>query len=73
MILAVIVAAVLSLCCCLPGILNIVSPGVYDTTGLLGERTTGTISPLFGVACIGAAIIPWIIPLVVIIVRRNKK
>ena len=73
MIIAIIVAAILSLCCCLPGILNIVSPGIYTTTGLMGERSTGTISPLFGVVCIGAAIIPWIIPLVVIIVRRNKK
>lgn len=73
MIIAIVVAAILSLCCCIPGILNIVSPGIYTTTGLTGNNTTGTISPLFGVVCIGAAIIPWIIPLVVIIVRRNKK
>jgi hypothetical protein len=73
MIIAIIIAAVLSLCCCIPGILNIVSPGIYTTTGLMGERSTGTISPLFGVLCIGAAVIPWIIPLVVIVVRRNKK
>jgi hypothetical protein len=73
MIIAIIVAAILSLCCCIPGILNIVSPGVYNTTGLMGDRSTGTISPLFGLICIGAAIIPWIIPLVVIILRRNKK
>jgi hypothetical protein len=73
MIIAIIVAAILSLCCCIPGILNIVSPGVYNTTGLMGQRTTGTISPIFGVICIGLAVIPWIIPLVVIIVRRNKK
>jgi hypothetical protein len=73
MILAIIAAAVLSLCCCIPGILNIVSPGVYETTGILGENTTGTISPLWGLLCIGAAVIPWIIPLVVIVVRRTKK
>jgi hypothetical protein len=72
-IIAIIVAAILSLCCCIPGIINIVSPGIYNTTGLMGQRSTGTISPLFGVVCIGAAIIPWIIPLVVIIARRNKK
>jgi hypothetical protein len=73
MIIAIIIAAILSLCCCIPGILNIVSPGVYETTGILGERSTGTISPLYGLLCIGAAIIPWIIPLAVIVVRRNKK
>jgi hypothetical protein len=73
MIIAIIIAAILSLCCCIPGILNIVSPGIYNTTGLMGERTTGTISPLFGVICIGLAVIPWIIPLVVIVVRRQKK
>jgi hypothetical protein len=73
MILAIIVAAILSLCCCIPGILNIVSPGVYNTTGLMGQRSTGTISPIFGVICIGLAVIPWVIPLVVIIARRNKK
>lgn len=73
MIIAIFVAAILSLCCCIPGILNIVSPGVYNTTGLMGQRSTGTISPIFGVICIGLAVIPWIIPLVVIIVRRNKK
>ncbi|MGB7537076.1 MAG: hypothetical protein WBM17_00930 [Anaerolineales bacterium] len=73
MILAIIIAAILSLCCCIPGILNIVSPGVYETTGILGENTTGTISPLWGVLCIGAAVVPWLIPLVVIVVRRTKK
>jgi hypothetical protein len=73
MILAIVIAAILSLCCCLPGIFNIISPGVYHTTGILGENTTGTISPLYGLICIGAAIVPWIIPVVVIVVRRNKK
>jgi hypothetical protein len=73
MILAIVVAAILSLCCCLPGIFNIVSPGVYETTGILGENTTGTISPLYGLVCIAAAVVPWIIPVVVIVVRRNKK
>ncbi len=73
MILAIVIAAILSLCCCLPGVFNIVSPGVYNTTGLLGDRSTGTIPPLYGLLCIGAAVIPWIIPLVVIVVRRNKK
>jgi len=73
MIIAIIVAAILSLCCCIPGILNIVSPGVYTTTGLTGNNTTGTISPMFGVVCIGLAIVPWVIPLIVIVVRRNKK
>ena len=73
MILAIVAAAILSLCCCIPGILNIVSPGVYNTTGIMGENTTGTISPLWGLVCIGAAVIPWAIPLVVIVVRRTKK
>jgi hypothetical protein len=72
MIIAIIIAAILSLCCCLPGIAVLLGFGTYSTTGVIGENG-GSIPTMYGLICIGAAIIPWIIPLVVIVVRRQKK
>jgi hypothetical protein len=76
MIIAIIGVAILSLCCCLPGIINIVSPLPYTTTtsGLFGESTdTGTLPGWYGVFCICAAVIPWLVLGIVALVRRSKK
>jgi hypothetical protein len=76
MIIAIIVVAILSLCCCLPGIINLVSPLPYTTTtsGIIGESTgTGTIPATYGLICVCAAIIPWIVLGIVVLIRRPKK
>jgi hypothetical protein len=76
MIIAVVVAAVLSLCCCLPGIINLISPlPVTSTTEFFGESTTstGTLPAWSGVFCLCAALIPWLAVLIVALVRRPKK
>jgi hypothetical protein len=75
-IIAVIIAAILSLCCCLPAIINIVSPIPYSTatSGVFGQSSgTGTLPATFGVVCVCAALIPWIVVLIIVLVRRPKK
>jgi hypothetical protein len=76
MILGVIAAAVLSLCCCLPGVWNILSPIPYtsETSGLIGESSSaGTLPAYVSVLCLCAALIPWLVVLIVFLVRRSKK
>jgi hypothetical protein len=43
--------------------------GTYDVIG--GQ--SGNIPPIYGVVCIVAAIVPWLIPLIVILILRNRK
>ncbi len=76
MIIAAVAAAILSLCCCLPGIINIISPLPYtSSTDFFGETTSsaGTLPGWYGVFCICAALIPWLAVLIVFLVRRSKK
>ncbi|MGD0173107.1 MAG: hypothetical protein ABSC61_01540 [Anaerolineales bacterium] len=76
MIIAIIVVAILSLCCCIPGIINIVSPLPYttSTSGIIGQSSgTGTIPATYGLICICAAIIPWLVLGIVALLRRPKK
>jgi hypothetical protein len=71
-IIAVIAAVILSLCCCCPGILTLTGNSTFSTSGLLGDNS-GTTEPLLGLICIGAAIIPLFIPVIVFLVQRSKK
>jgi hypothetical protein len=76
MIIAIIAAAILSLCCCLPGVYNILFPMPFDTStsGIIGESSSsGTLPGWYGVFCICAAVIPWLVVLIVFLVRRPKK
>jgi hypothetical protein len=76
MIIAVIAAAILSLCCCLPGVINVISPLPYtsETTGLFGESaSSGTLPAYAGILCLCAAVIPWLAVLIVFLVRQSKK
>jgi len=72
MIIAIIAAAILSLCCCLIGVLDLVSPSIAQSSGMMSGSTSG-LSTVYGLVCIGVAIAWWIIPLIVIVVQRNKK
>jgi hypothetical protein len=71
-IISIIVAAILSLCCCSLGILTLLGGSTLQTSGFTGSGT-GTIPPLYGVVCIVAALVPWLIPLIVILILRNRK
>jgi len=71
LIIALIVAAVLSLCCCAPSIPVFLGAGTWETSGIIGNDT-GKLPQAYGLICIGAGIIPWAIPLVVAILRRRK-
>jgi hypothetical protein len=71
LIIALIAAALLSLCCCAPGILVLLGFGTWETSGIIGNQA-GSIPPLYGLVCIGAAIIPWFIPIIVALIRRTK-
>ncbi len=76
MIIAVIAAAILSLCCCLPGVINLISPIPFtsETSGLFGESSSsGTLPAYAGVLCLCAALIPWLVVLIVFLVQRSKK
>ncbi len=76
MIIAIIAAAILSLCCCLPGIYNLISPIPVETTtsGLFGESSgTGTIPVYYALCCFCGAVIPWAAVLIFALVRRSKK
>jgi hypothetical protein len=76
MIVVVIVAAVLSLCCCSPGIYNLLFPIPYtSTTNIFGTVTeeSGTMPSWYGVFCFCAALLPWIVVVIVALVRRPKK
>jgi hypothetical protein len=76
MIIAIIAAAILSLCCCLPGVINLISPIPYttSTSGIIGESSTaGTFPAYAGLVCLCAAVIPWLVVLIVFLVRRSKK
>jgi hypothetical protein len=76
MIIAVIAAAILSLCCCLPGVINVIAPIPFtsETTGLFGESSSsGTLPAYAGILCLCAAVIPWLAVLIVFLVRRSKK
>ncbi len=72
MIIAIIVVAILSLCCCLPEIFNLLSPAAVQSSGLMGNNSV-TVSPLYGLICVCAAIIPWIVLGIVVLIRRPKK
>jgi len=71
-IIAIIVVAILSLCCCIPGILNIMLPSIYQTIGLTNANS-GPFPIIFGSVCIGAAVVLWIILFIVLWIRRPKK
>ena len=75
MIIAIIAAAILSLCCCLPGMYNFVSPIPYTiTTGISRESSsTGTL-PVYWIVLLCAAIIPWAASSIFFLSggRRNK-
>jgi hypothetical protein len=76
MIIAIIAVAILSLCCCIPGIYNFINPIPVTTTtsGIFGESaSTGTVPVYYGLCCVCAAIIPWIILGIVALIRRPKK
>jgi hypothetical protein len=75
-ILAVVAAAILSLCCCLPGIINLIYPIPYTSTMTIFEQTTtsgGTLPSWAGIFCLCAALIPWVVILIVALARRPKK
>lgn len=72
MMLAVIAAAILSLSCC--GLSIPVFLGFFNFGGnLSGAEFSGNVPPMYGFFCIGAGIIPWVIPVIVAIARRQKK
>jgi hypothetical protein len=71
MIISIVAAALLSLCCCCPGLMLFARLGKWETSGIIGEKS-GNIPPLYGWICIGAAIIPWFIPLIIALARRSK-
>ncbi len=76
MIIGIVAAAVLSICCCLPGVINIISPIPYtsETSGIFGESSSsGTIPAYAGIVCVCAAIIPWLVVGIVALVQRSKK
>jgi hypothetical protein len=75
-IIAIIAAAILSLCCCLPGIYNILFPLPFETStsGIIGESSSsGTLPGWYGVFCICAAFIPWVVVGIIALLRRSKK
>ena len=77
MIIAVVVAAVLSLCCCFPGAYNLISPmpftsTVTDFTGV-STTETGTMPAYAGLLCVCFALIPWAGVLIFALIRRPKK
>jgi hypothetical protein len=72
MIIAVIAAALLSLCCCASSLPIFLGTGTYEVSGITGGDTGG-IPPLYGLVCVGAAVIPWFIPLFVFLLRRSRK
>jgi hypothetical protein len=49
-----------------------VGGSTWQTSGFTGGGN-GTIPPLYGLVCIVAALVPWIIPLIVILILRNRK
>ncbi len=69
MIIAVIAAVILSLCCCCSG--GTILSGSLGA--ILGEDAGGALDPMFGLVCIGAAIIPLFIPVIVFLVRKSRK
>jgi hypothetical protein len=71
-IIAVIAAALLSLCCCGTSLPVFMGAGTYDVTGITGTESGG-IPPLYGLVCVGAGIIPWFIPLIVFLMQKSKK
>jgi hypothetical protein len=76
MIIGIIAAAVLSLCCCLPGVINVISPFPYtsETSGIFGGSTSsGTLPAYAGIVCLCAALVPWLVVGIVALVQRSKK
>ena len=71
-IIALIAAGILSLCCCGSSLPIFLGTGTYDVTGIAGTKSGG-IPPLYGLVCVGAGIIPWFIPLIVFLVQKSKK
>jgi hypothetical protein len=72
-VIAALVAAIPSFCCCLIGVIALI-PGAqrtFRTYGPLGENV-GTFPAWYGYICVGAALIPWLLPLIVVIARRRK-
>ncbi len=72
MIITVVIAALLSLCCCAFSIPIFMGAGNYS--GYIGDNTTsGTLPPYVGLVCVCAGIIPWLVVLIVFLVQRSKK
>lgn len=72
MIIAIIVAAILSLCCCGSGLPVFLGLGKYNLD-VFGAQANGVLPTTYGWICVGAGIIPWVIPLIVAIAKRVKK
>ncbi|MBN1438471.1 MAG: hypothetical protein JW929_03600 [Anaerolineales bacterium] len=72
LIISIIAAVILSMCCCCPGVSLLTGQGTWETYGMMGDQS-GTIEPMYGLICIGAAIIPLFIPVIVFLVQRSKK
>jgi len=72
MIIALIAAAILSLCCCGSSIPIFMGTGTYDVSGFTGTES-GSLPPLYGLVCVCAGIIPWFIPLIVFLIGKSKK
>jgi hypothetical protein len=72
MIVSIIVAAILSLCCCSSSLPIFTGMGTYSA--YLGDNTAGGAIPgYYGLICVCAGIIPWLVVLVIYLVRRPKK
>jgi hypothetical protein len=72
MIIGVIVAAILSLCCCGSSLPIFLGTGTYSTA--LGDAAGGgAIPPAYGLVCVCAGLIPWLVVLIVFLVGRAKK
>jgi hypothetical protein len=72
MIIGAVAAALLSLCCC--GFSIPIFMGAGNYSGYIGDSTTsGTVPPYFGLVCVCAGIIPWLVVLIVFLVQRSKK
>jgi Na+/proline symporter len=72
MIVAVVIVAILSLCCCGLSLPIFLGTGTYN--GALGNSSTGgNIPQLYGLVCICAGLIPWIVLGIIVLIRRPKK